>query len=151
MKPTSSFAGDLNANSTNSSQNSSQDVKNSQANFLTNLKQIFALPKWARIFLAVLSVIALLGLCFGGALQIWAKDKNFSANLVFNSQNSHATLSSGEFAYKIRAHFESLDFLLRSKTIAKIKIAQISWDESRINPSQILSYEAQSLKFHSAA
>lgn len=35
-----------------------------------NFKAIFALPKWVRIFLAVLSVIALLGLGFGTALHL---------------------------------------------------------------------------------
>ncbi len=70
-------------NSTNLGQNS----LNSNANFWAKLKALFALPKWAKIFLGVLSVVAVAGLLGTFALQSWADDKVETANLTFTSAN----------------------------------------------------------------
>ena len=51
-----------------------------------DLKEIFALPKWAKIFLGVISVIALLGIVGAFALNKSVQNETFSANLTLKSQ-----------------------------------------------------------------
>ena len=111
-------------NSTNLGQNS----LNSNANFWAKLKALFALPKWAKIFLGVLSVVAVAGLLGAFALQSWAKDKIQHGEFVLNGVDKgwQERLESG-FAYDSRLYFEKADFLLRSKVIAYIDIKDISW------------------------
>ena len=111
-------------NSTNLGQNS----LNSNANFWAKLKALFALPKWAKIFLGVLSVVAVAGLLGAFALQSWAKDKIQHGEFVLNGTDKswQKRLESG-FAYDSRLYFEKADFLLRSKVIAYIDIRDISW------------------------
>lgn len=111
-------------NSTNLGQNS----LNSNANFWAKLKALFALPKWAKIFFAALSVVAAVGLLGAFALQIWAKDKIQHGEFVLNGTDKswQERLESG-FAYDSRLYFEKADFFLRSKVIAYIDIRDISW------------------------
>lgn len=111
-------------NSTNLGQNS----LNSNANFWAKLKALFALPKWAKVFLGVLSVVAVAGLLGAFALQSWAKDKIQHGEFVLNGVDKgwQERLESG-FAYDSRLYFEKADFLLRSKVIAYIDIRDISW------------------------
>lgn len=111
-------------NSTNLGQNS----LNSNANFWAKLKALFALPKWAKIFLGVLSFVAMAGLLGAFALQSWAKDKIQHGEFVLNGVDKswQERLESG-FAYDSRLYFEKADFLLRSKVIAYIDIRDISW------------------------
>ena len=98
------------------------------SNFWAKLKALFALPKWAKIFLGVLSVVAVAGLLGAFALQSWAKDKIQHGEFVLNGTDKgwQERLESG-FAYDSRLYFEKADFLLRSKVIAYIDIRDISW------------------------
>lgn len=126
-------------NSTNLGQNS----LNSNANFWAKLKALFALPKWAKIFLAVLSVVAVAGLLGTFALQSWAKDKIQHGEFVLNGVDKgwQKRLESG-FAYDSRLYFERADFLLRSKVIAYIDIRDISW-VSPIDKNAIIELKSQ--------
>ena len=74
-KVNSSNLANLSVNSVNSNTNS---------NFKAKLKAIFALPKWAKVFLAVLSVVAVAGLITAFSLKSWAADKVESGQLVLN-------------------------------------------------------------------
>ena len=67
----------------NSSKNSSVN-SDTNSNFKADLKAIFALPKWAKVFLAVLSVVAVAGLITAFSLKAWAADKVESGQLVLN-------------------------------------------------------------------
>lgn len=98
------------------------------SNFWAKLKALFALPKWAKIFLGVLSFVAMAGLLGAFALQSWAKDKIQHGEFVLNGVDKswQERLESG-FAYDSRLYFEKADFLLRSKVIAYIDIRDISW------------------------
>ena len=98
------------------------------SNFWAKLKALFTLPKWAKIFLGVLSVVAVAGLLGTFALQSWAKDKIQHGEFVLNGTDKgwQERLESG-FAYDSRLYFEKADFLLRSKVIAYIDIRDISW------------------------
>ena len=98
------------------------------SNFWAKLKALFALPKWVKIFFAVLSVIAVARLLGTFALQSWAKDKIQHGEFVLNGTDKgwQERLESG-FAYNSRLYFEKVDFLLRSKVIAYIDIKDISW------------------------
>ena len=103
-----------------------------KANFWANLARkcqaIFALPKWLKIFLCVLSVVAVSGVITAFALMSWADDKVESAQLVMlgvdKGEQKHLQ---DKFAYDSRLYFERLDVLLRSKVIAYIDIVSISW------------------------
>ena len=98
------------------------------SNFWAKLKALFTLPKWAKIFLGVLSVVAVAGLLGAFALQSWAKDKIQHGEFVLKGVDKswQERLESG-FAYDSRLYFEKADFLLRSKVIAYIDIRDISW------------------------
>ena len=126
-------------NSTNLGQNS----LNSNANFWAKLKALFALPKWAKIFLGVLSVVAVAGLLGAFALQSWAKDKIQHGEFVLNGTDKswQERLESG-FTYDSRLYFEKADFLLRSKVIAYIDIMDISW-VSPIDKNAIIELKSQ--------
>ena len=126
-------------NSTNLGQNS----LNSNANFWAKLKALFALPKWAKIFFAVLSVVAVAGLLGAFALQSWAKDNIQHGEFVLNGVDKswQERLESG-FAYDSRLYFEKADFLLRSKVIAYIDIRDISW-VSPIDKNAIIELKSQ--------
>ena len=113
------------------------------SNFWAKLKALFALPKWAKIFLGVLSVVAVAGLLGAFALQSWAKDKIQHGEFVLNGVDKgwQERLESG-FAYDSRLYFERADFLLRSKVIAYIDIKDISW-VSPIDKNAIIELKSQ--------
>lgn len=115
-------------------------------NFLTKFRQNFTLKKWAKITLLFLSVVAVLGLGVAFALQIYAKDEVFSAKLSFHGRedwkNPTNALGEMEFSYKARINFTHLKPLLRSRTIANIDIATLSWDK-KIDSSKITSAHTQ--------
>ena len=113
------------------------------SNFWAKLKALFALPKWAKIFLGVLSIVAVAGLLGTFALQSWAKDKIQHGEFVLNGTDKswQERLESG-FAYDSRLYFEKADFLLRSKVIAYIDIRDISW-VSPIDKNAIIELKSQ--------
>ena len=106
----------------------SKSSTNFWANVVRNLKVFFALPKWLKIFLCVLSAVAVSGVIASFALMSWAKDNAQHGDFVLNGVDKavQARLDSG-FAYDGRLYFEKLDVLLRSKVIAYIDITEISW------------------------
>lgn len=59
-------------------------IKGAKMNVLGSLRQIFALPKYVKIFLGILSIVAVAGLCISFGAQNYVKDKEFSANLTFH-------------------------------------------------------------------
>ena len=121
------------------------------ANFGSNLKAIFALPKWAKIFLVALTALAAVGLGAAFSLKIWASDKIEVGEIVLKGidrgeqtrilraenvaeqdikaflQGAQNSVVPSKFAYQNRLYFQRLDFLLRSKVIAYIDIQGISW------------------------
>ena len=109
---------------------------------MKNLSEIFRLPKWAKISLVILSVVAVMLLVATFALQSWAENQLESANLSFSKmdKNKSAELESG-YAYEARVNFERLDFLLRSRTISHIDLEKVSW-ASGIDSNAIQSVEA---------
>ncbi len=143
----------LKANSSENSKPNSSQNSNSGSNFSSNLKAIFALPKWAKIFLAVLTIIAAMGLGAAFSLKIWAADKVDSGEIVLKGfakgeqtrilkaenvaeqeikaflDGAQNSVAPSKFAYQSRLYFARLDFLLRSKVIAYIDIQGISWAE----------------------
>ena len=122
------------------------------ANLAKNLKVFFALPKWLKIFLCVLSVVAVSGVIASFALISWAKDKAQYGEFVFSGVDKavQARLDSG-FAYDGRLYFERLDVLLRSKVIAYIDITEISW-VSQIDKNAVSEIKSQNrhIKFISS-
>ena len=116
---------------------------------MAEFKELARLPKWAKIFLSVLSAVAVAALIGTFALMSWADDKVEKANLSFNGiDRGNTSAKADENAYKARVHFERLDFLLRSKVIAYIDITNISWD-SAIKADAIKNLQSQNrhLKF----
>lgn len=132
----------------------------------TNFKKFFLFPKWSKIFMIVLSVFAIVACLAVFGLNSWASGREFSANLTFhgfqtwktqnlrqdNLQNpinlndlANLNINSTKtplFSYKARVHFESLAFLLRSRTIANIDIKDISWSE-KVSKAEILSVKSE--------
>ena len=115
---------------------------------MTNLSEIFRLPKWAKISLVALSVVAVMLLVVAFALQSWAENQLESANLSFSKmdKNKSAELESG-YAYEARVHFPRLDFLLRSRTISHIDLEKVSW-ASGIDSSAIQSVEVHNRRLN---
>ena len=115
---------------------------------MTNLSEFFRLPKWAKISLAILSVVAVMLLVAAFILQSWAENQLESANLSLSKmdKNKSAELESG-YAYEARVHFERLDFLLRSRTISHIDLEKVSW-ASDIDSSAIQSVEAHNRRLN---
>lgn len=101
---------------------------------MMNLKSIFALPKWAKVILLVLSIIAVVGLIGTIALNQSVKGETYSANLTLNSQKSLET--SSQIAYNFFIDFPKFKPLLRSKSISRVDIAQFVWDK-RIDKNAI--------------
>ncbi len=98
------------------------------AHFMTNLKAIFALPKWAKVFLGVLSVITVVVIIAVTTLNKSVRGEIYSANLVLKSQKSLET--SNQIAYNLWIDFPKFKPLLRSKSISRVDIAQFLWDKS---------------------
>ena len=116
---------------------------------MAEFKELVSLSKAFKIFLSVLSIVAVAGLIGTFALMSWADDKVERANLSFNGvDRGNTSTKADENAYKARVHFERLDFLLRSKVIAFIDITNISWD-SAIKADAINNIKSQNrhLKF----
>ena len=92
------------------------------------IKKILLHSKAFRIWLYVLSGVALFGLVVSFSLMIWAKDRVESGEMTLKGidKGTQEKLDSG-FAYQSRLYFARLDFLLRSKVIAYIDIQGISW------------------------
>ena len=110
---------------------------------MAEFKEIVHLSKWLKVFFIVLSAVAVVGVITSFALMIWADDKVETANLTFNGVDmGDKSAKVNEIAYKARVYFPRLDFLLRSKVIAYIDIAQISWD-AQINANSISSVKSQ--------
>lgn len=106
---------------------------------MKKLNEIFRLPKWAKISLVALSVVAIALLVAVFALQSWADNQIKSAQLTFSKLDKAKSLDN-EYAYEARVHFSHLEFLLRSKSISKINIEKIAW--SGIDLSAIQSVES---------
>ena len=115
---------------------------------MKNLCEIFRLPKWAKISLVALSVVAFALLVATFALQSWADNKLESANLTFSKVDKakSADLENG-YAYEVRVHFPRLDFLLRSRTISHIDLEKIAWIGS-IDSSAIQSVETHNRRLN---
>ncbi len=94
---------------------------------MTNLKAIFALPKWAKVFLGVLSVVAGLLIVATLWLNQSVKGEIYSANLVLKSKESLE--SSNQIAYNLWIDFPKFKPLLRSKSISRVNITQFLWDK----------------------
>lgn len=101
---------------------------------MMNLKSIFALQKWLKIILGVLSIIAVVGIIGTLALNQSVKGKTYSANLTLNSQKSLET--SNQIAYNFWIDFPKFKPLLRSKSISRVDITQFLWNE-RIDKNAI--------------
>ena len=126
-----------------------------------NLREIFRLPKWAKISLMTLSAVAIVLLVGAFALQKWADSQVESANLVLTKidKNKSAELSGesnilgesrGEsqiYAYEARVYFKRLDFLLRSRTISNIDLQSIAWVNG-IDSSAIQSIETHNRRLN---
>ena len=110
---------------------------------MKNIGEIFRLPKWAKISLVALSVVAFALLVATFALQKWADSQVESANLSFSKADKAKSADlDDEYAYEARVHFSRLDFLLRSSTISRIDLVNVMWD-SGIDSSAIRSVESQ--------
>ena len=94
---------------------------------MTNLKAIFALPKWAKIILGVLSIIAVVGIIATFVLNQSTKGETYSANLILKSQKSLE--SSHQITYNLWIDFPKFKPLLRSKSISRVDITQFLWDK----------------------
>ena len=115
---------------------------------MKNLGEIFRLPKWAKISLVALSVVAIALLISVFALQKWADSQVESANLSFSKidKAKSADLESG-YAYEARVHFARLDFLLRSRTISHIDLEKVAW-ASGVDSSAIQSIETHNRRLN---
>ena len=115
---------------------------------MKNLREIFRLPKRAKIALMTLSAVAVVLLISSFALQKWADSQVESANLVLTKIDKNKSESlNGVFAYEARVHFERLDFLLRSRTISHIDLQSISWVNG-IDSSAIKSIETHNRRLN---
>ena len=115
---------------------------------MKNLREIFRLPKRAKIALMTLSAVAVVLLISSFALQKWADSQVESANLVLTKIDKNKSESlNGVFAYEARVHFERLDFLLRSRTISHIELQSISWVNG-IDSSAIQSIETHNRRLN---
>lgn len=108
---------------------------------MSNLREIFRLPKWAKISLVALSAVAIALLVATYALQSWADNQVESAQLTFNKIDKAKSLDN-EYAYETRVHFPRLDFLLRSSTISHIDLVEVAW-AGDIDSNMIRSVESQ--------
>ena len=127
----------------------------------SNLREIFRLPKRAKIALMTLSAVAVVLLVGAFTLQKWADSQVESANLTLIKidKNKSAELSDesnilgesrGEsqiYAYEARVYFKRLDFLLRSRTISHIDLQSISWVNG-IDSSAIQSIETHNRRLN---
>lgn len=105
-------------------------------NFLTKFWSDF---KAFRIFAKFLSAVAVLAFILWAILSLFVDGKTKTAPISYHEQRANNE-------YKARIHFENLEFLLRSRTIATIKAISVKW-ENDINSSLISDIKAQNRYF----
>lgn len=103
---------------------------NPKATLNTTLNAIF--PKWAKISLCVLSIIAVVGIIGTFMLNQSTKGETYSANLSLHEQkvalDDDKNAIDGEFSYTARIYFEKYAALLRSSSISNVKVISYAWD-----------------------
>ena len=116
-------------NNANNANNANQSANKATfwANLWTNLRALFALPKWAKITICVLSIIAVVGIIGAFALNLSTKGETYSANLILKSQKSPE--NSDQIAYNFWIDFPKFKPLLRSKSISNVDITQFLWGD----------------------
>lgn len=92
-----------------------------------------------RIFAKFLSAVAVLAFILWVILSLFVDGKTKTAPISYHEQRANNE-------YKARIHFENLEFLLRSRTIAMIKAISVKW-ENDINSSLISDIKAQNRYF----
>lgn len=92
-----------------------------------------------RIFAKFLTAVAVLALILWAILSLFVDGKTKTAPISYHEQRANNE-------YKARIHFENLEFLLRSRTIATIKAISVKW-ENDINSSLISDIKAQNRYF----
>ena len=97
---------------------------NPKATLKANLNAIF--PKWVKIFLVILSIIASVGIISTIALNLAHKDKIYTANIYLHDKNDIIYTTE----YTARIHFQSLKPLLRSKHISTVSVLKFLWSEN---------------------
>lgn len=97
---------------------------NPKATLKANLDAIF--PKWVKIFLVILSIIASVGIISTIALNLSHKDKIYTANISLHDKNDIIYTTE----YTARIHFQSLKPLLRSKHISTVSVLKFLWSEN---------------------
>lgn len=102
-------------------------------NNVRKIRAFFALPKWLKIFLGILSAIAVVGIVGTFALNQSVRGKTYSANMSLHEQKVAKAID-GEFSYMARIHFEKYATLLRSSSISNVKVISYAWD-SRVDSS----------------
>lgn len=105
-------------------------------NFLAKFWSDF---KAFRIFAKFLSAVAVLAFILWVILSLFVDGKTKTAPISYHEQRANNE-------YKARIHFENLEFLLRSRTIATIKAISVKW-ENDINSSLISDIKAQNRYF----
>ena len=134
---------------------------NKNANFwanvganLSNLKALFAPPKWLKVFLGFVSVIYVIGIIVAFALNIATKDKVYNANLTLHEQkialDDKRNKINGEFSYTARIAFSSLAPLLRSSSISNVRVIKYAWDNAvDFNAFKGLTHSKRNVFFNS--
>ena len=134
---------------------------NKNANFwanvganLSNLKALFAPPKWLKVFLGFVSVICVIGIIVAFALNIATKDKVYNANLTLHEQkialDDKRNKINGEFSYTARIAFSSLVPLLRSSSISNVCVIKYAWDNAvDFNAFKGLTHSKRNVFFNS--
>ncbi|MGX2981800.1 hypothetical protein [Helicobacter sp. 23-1045] len=119
---------------------------------MANLKSLFALPKWLKVFLIVLSAIFAVGIIGACALNIATSGKIYSAKMSLHEQKTALERNEikGEFSYTARIQFQSLAALLRSQSISKVNALNFAWND-KIDSSTFkdFSYGGRNVFFNS--
>lgn len=98
-------------------------------------KQFYQSSKIYQIFVRILTATAILGIAAWIILAIFVGGRAQSAPLTYHEVQNGVN-------YKARIRFESLEFLLRSRTISRIDVVQIAWADG-VNPAAISEIKAQ--------
>lgn len=99
------------------------------------LKHFYQSSKIYQIFVRILTATAILGIAAWLILAIFVGGRAQSAPLTYHEVQNGVN-------YKARIRFESLEFLLRSRTISRIDVAQIAWADG-VNPAAISEIKTQ--------
>ncbi|MGX3043839.1 hypothetical protein [Helicobacter sp. T3_23-1056] len=99
---------------------------------MANLKALFALPKWLKVFLIVLSAIFAVGIIGACALNIATSGKIYNAKMSLHEQKTALERNEikGEFSYTAQIQFQSLASLLRSQSISNVVAQGYKWDSA---------------------